>query len=124
MKKMKGIVAAILLLGMVMAESLTTFAAELPEQNPEASVSVEGIASPASVTAFPSGRFWIKGNGVRLRGTASINGTVNGLLYENNGDWVDLNGRVVTTGNYTWLQVTNSSIGYSGWVEEDYIYWN
>lgn len=84
MRKIKGIVVAVLSLVMVMSGSITAFAEELPKEP----VAVESIASPAPMTMFPSGLYEIKGEGVRLRRTASETGEVIGLLYEEDGAWV------------------------------------
>lgn len=65
---------------------------------------------------------YVKGNGVRLRNTPSTSGVVNGLLYESRGDWVLLNDNYSLNQNYLWWQVADSSIGYPGWVVNDYIY--
>lgn len=120
MRKIKGIVVAVLSLVMVMSGSITAFAEELPKEP----VAVESIASPAPMTMFPSGLYEIKGEGVRLRRTASETGEVIGLLYEEDGAWVMIDGTAVTTGNITWLKVTKSSIGSGGWISSEYIKWN
>lgn len=65
---------------------------------------------------------YVKGNGVRLRNTPSTSGVINGLLYESRNDWVLLNDNYSLNENYIWWQVSDSSIGYPGWVVNDYIY--
>lgn len=64
----------------------------------------------------------VKGEGVRLRNTPSTSGTINGLLYESRNDWVLLNDNYSLNEKYIWWQVIDSSIGYPGWVVNDYIY--
>lgn len=73
---------------------------------------------------FPSGLYEIKGAGVHLRRTPSMSGEIVGMLYEEDGAWVMIDGTVVTTGNITWVKVTESSIGVGGWISSDYIKWN
>lgn len=65
---------------------------------------------------------YVKGNGVRLRSTPSTSGVINGLLYETRKDWVLLNDNYSLNENYIWWQVSDSSIGYPGWIVNDYIY--
>lgn len=65
---------------------------------------------------------YVKGNGVRLRNTPSTSGVINGLLYESRKDWVLLNDNYSLNENYIWWQVSDSSIGYPGWIVNDYIY--
>ena len=65
---------------------------------------------------------YVKGNGVRLRNTPSTSGIINGLLYESRKDWVLLNDNYSLNENYIWWQVSDSSIGYPGWIVNDYIY--
>lgn len=118
MRKIKSIAAVILSLGMVMAGSLTSFAAELPEQRPEESVSVE-IMAESAVESYT--RTYVVGNGVRLRRTPGTDGEVVGLLYEDQNDWVNLNGVERVVDGIYWRQVTNSSIGVGGWISRDYL---
>lgn len=65
---------------------------------------------------------YVKGNGVRLRNTPSTSGEINGLLYETRKDWVLLNDNYSLNEKYIWWQVDDSSIGYPGWIVNDYIY--
>lgn len=119
MRKIKRIVATILSLGMVMAGSLTSFAAELPEQNSKASVSVERITGAADV--YPAGTYYIAGNGVRIRKEPSLDATVVSLLYQNKEDWVTINGTKKKVDGITWCQVTDSSTGYKGWISQEFL---
>lgn len=65
---------------------------------------------------------YVKGNGVRLRKTPSTSATINGLLYESKKDWVLLNDNYSLNENYIWWEVADSSIGFPGWIVNDYIY--
>lgn len=122
MRKIKGIVATILSLGMVMAGSLTSFAAELTEQRLGEVALIESTASDDSYEDpdYRNCCLYVKGNGVRLRREAG-DGEIVGLLYENAKDWVTLSGAVHVISGSTWLEVKESSIGYQGWVLEDYL---
>lgn len=122
MKKFKSIVAAVLSLCMMMAGSLTSFAAELPEQSQEKSVLIEGTTRATGVlTVFENTDCDIIGNGVRLRREPNEYGEVLGLLYEKDGAWVHTSGVYQSTEDQTWLEVTSSSIGLSGWVALPYV---
>lgn len=119
---MKGIVAAILSLGMLMAGSLASFAAELPRQRPEGAVSIESTAGQASY-ADPGHEGvprYIKGNGVRLRREPG-DGEVVGLLYENAEAWVKLSGQFEEVDGKGWVRVTDSSIGHKGWISAEFL---
>lgn len=122
MRKMKGIVATILSLGMVMAGSLTSLAAELPEQRLEEAVSIENTASQAYFVdpAYEGVSRYIKGNGVRLRREPG-DGEVVGLLYENAKDWVKLSGEIDEVNDRWWVRVIDSSTGYTGWMAEEFL---
>lgn len=82
--------------------------------------------NPDVKTLMETGEYYrlayVKGNGVRLRNTPSTLGVINGLLYEDRNDWVLLNDNYSLNENYIWWQVSDSSIGYSGWIVNDYIY--
>mgnify|MGYP001860914995 CR=1 FL=1 len=65
---------------------------------------------------------YVKGNGVRLRKSPSTSATINGLLYESKKDWVLLNDNYSLNENYIWWEVADSSIGFPGWIVNDYIY--
>lgn len=66
----------------------------------------------------------IKGEGVRLRKSPSTSATTNGLLYEKNKDWVLLNDNYDLADGYLWWEVVDSSIGFPGWVANDFVYLN
>lgn len=119
MKKFKRIVATILSLGMVMAGSLTSLAAELPAQNSKGSASIESNGQASDV--FPAGTYEIRGNGVRIRNAPSLNGKVVSLLYENNLDWVTISGTKTDANDKRWCEVTNSSTGYKGWISQEFL---
>ena len=122
MKKFKRIMATVLSLCMVMAGSLTAFAAELPEQSLEKSGLVEGITRATGVLAvFVDKDCDVIGNGVRLRREPDENGEVLGLLYEKDGACVHTSGVYYSTDDQTWLEVTSSSIGQSGWIALPYV---
>lgn len=65
---------------------------------------------------------YVNRNKVCLRNTSSTSGVINGLLYENRKDWVLLNDNYFVNEKYIWWQVSDSSIGYAGWIVNDYIY--
>lgn len=122
MKKTKRLVATILSLSMMLACSMTTFAAEISEQNCDASVSIENSAVPYVV--LPG---WVNktcdviDDGVALRREAGLDGERLGLLYQADGAWVYTTGEYQYKDGYTWLKVSSSSIGLSGWVAMRYI---
>lgn len=65
---------------------------------------------------------YVNRNKVRLRNTSSTSGVIRGLLYENRKDWVLLNDNYSVNEKYIWWQVSDSSIGCTGWIVNDYIY--
>lgn len=65
---------------------------------------------------------YVKGNRVRLRKSPSTSAIINGILYESKKDWVLLNDNYSLNENYIWWEVADSSIGFPGWVVNDYIY--
>lgn len=121
-KGIKGIAATILSLGLMMAGSLTSFAAELPEQRSEETVAIESIAAETAINPdYEGATLYVKGDGVRLRRTAGTSGEIVGLLYEAERAWVTLSGVYEDKDGHTWLRVTNSSIGLKGWIAEEYV---
>lgn len=123
MRKTKGIVATIVSLGMVMAGTLKSFAAGLPEQQTGETATIESTAS-MSEEAYAAGLHEVKGDGIRLRRTASLEGAIIGLLYESEGAWVIIDGTEKEADGMVWLPVTTSSIGQNvkGWIAKDYVY--
>ena len=65
---------------------------------------------------------YVKENDVRLRKTSLTSAVVNGFLHESSQDWVLLNNNYSLNENYIWWEVVDSSIGYPGWIVNDYIY--
>lgn len=65
---------------------------------------------------------YVKGNRVRLRKSPSTSAIINGILYESKKDWVLLNDNYSLNENYMWWEVADSSIGFPGWIVNDYIY--
>lgn len=122
MRKIKSIVATALSLGMVLACSVTSFAAELPAQDHEVSVSVE--SSAARYDVLPD---WVDktcdvtGNGVALRRSPGTSSERLGLFYLDDEPWVVTSGEYQDKDGYTWMKVTNSSLGLSGWVAQNYL---
>lgn len=64
----------------------------------------------------------VKGNGVNLRKEPNTSAVINGKLYETNNDWVLLNDNYSLGEGYIWWEVIDSSIGFPGWIVNDYIY--
>lgn len=60
-------------------------------------------------------RYIVIGDGVRIRSTPSLNGTVRGLLYT--GDWFSTDGTIKTDDGIDWIKVTNSQNGVTGWLD-------
>lgn len=122
MRKTKRFVATVLSLGMMLACSVTSFAAELPAQDREASVSVESSAAQYPVlTDWVDKTCDVTGNGVALRRAPGTDSERVGLLYKGNGDWVVTSGECYAQDGYVWMKVTRSSIGYTGWVALTYL---
>ncbi|MDE6924727.1 MAG: hypothetical protein K2P59_05625, partial [Acetatifactor sp.] len=102
--------------------SMTSLAAELPQQQTEESVSVASITGQIyEDPAFVNKTCYVRGNGVRLRRDPGTSGDVLGELYENAGDWVTLTGQYTLESGYKWMEVSNSSIGMKGWIAINYI---
>lgn len=122
MRKIKGIVATVLSLGMIMASSLTSLAAELPEQRSGEAVSIESTANQTYFVDpdYVEQKRYVKGNGVRLRREPG-DGEIVGLLYENAKDWVKLSGEIDEVDDKWWVKVIDSSTGYTGWMAEEYL---
>lgn len=120
MKKIKGYVAAVLSLCMVLAGSMTAFAAEAGQQ-PEEPVLAAGSARIFILPDYENSFRYVKGNEVRLRATPSLSGTIVGTFYAVNDPWVILSGEAEIVDGYTWLRVTSSSINASGWIAKDFV---
>lgn len=121
MRMTKRFAATILSLSMMLACSVTSFAAEWPVQDYGVSVSVE---SPAALYAWPG---WVNkvcdvtGDGVALRREPGLDGERLGLLYPGEGAWVITSGEFVLKDGYVWMEVTSSSLGLPGWVAQKYL---
>ncbi|MCI9071939.1 MAG: SH3 domain-containing protein [Lachnospiraceae bacterium] len=122
MRKTKRFVATVLSLGMMLACSVTSFAAELPAQDREASVSVESSAARYSVlSGWENKKCDVTGEGVALRRAPGTDSERVSLLYKGKGDWVVTSGEYQKRDGYTWMKVTSSSTGYTGWVALTYL---
>lgn len=122
MRKTKHFIATILALGMVMACSMVSFAAEPSAQNYAEPASVgRSINASGILTVFVNKTCDVVGEGVRLRRDPGENGEVIGLLYEGEGAWVYTTGQYESTDDGAWLWVSNSSIGQSGWIALQYV---
>lgn len=122
MRKTKRFVATVLSLGMMLACSVTSFAAELPVQDREASVSVESSAARYSeMKDWADKKCDVTGDGVALRRAPGTGSERVSLLYKGNGDWVVTSGKCQYKDGYTWMEVTSSSTGYTGWVALTYL---
>lgn len=122
MRKTKRFVATILSLGMMLACSVTSFAAELPAQDQEASVSVESSAALYSVwPGWENKTCDVTGDGVALRREPGTDSERVGLLYKGEGAWVVTSGEYQIKDGYIWMKVTSSSIGHTGWVAKKYL---
>jgi len=122
MRKTKRFAATILSLGMMLACSVTSLAAELPAQNQEMSVSVESSAARYAVlTGWVDKVCDVTGDGVALRREPGIESERVGLLYKGEEAWVITSGEYQSKDGYIWMRVTDSSIGRSGWVAKTYL---
>ena len=130
MRKIKRLCGLFICCCVVVTSSVTAFAAEKvkePFANLEVVTDKETIneivsENPRIQKYLDQNEVFVKGNGVRLRSTPSTSGVINGLLYETRKDWVLLNDNYSLNENYIWWQVSDSSIGYPGWIVNDYIY--
>lgn len=122
MRNIKRIVATALSFGMVMAGSLTSFAAELPAQDHEVSVSVESAAAQNDVLEdWVNKKCDVTGNGVALRRAPGTSSERLGLFYLADDPWVVTSGECQDKDGHTWMKVTDSSLGLSGWVAQEYL---
>ncbi|MCI9321128.1 MAG: SH3 domain-containing protein [Lachnospiraceae bacterium] len=122
MRKTKKFVATILSLGMMLACSVTSFAAELPAQDHDVSVSVESAAARYSIwPGWENKTCDVTGDGVALRREPNKDAERVGLLYQGEGAWVVTSGEYHIQDGYIWMKVTDSSIGYTGWVAKRYL---
>lgn len=121
MRKTKRFVATTLALGMMLACSLSSFAAELPAQDYEASVSVESSAVPYGVYPSMANKTCdVIGEGVALRREPGLQGERIGLFYQSSGAWVVTSGEYQIKDGYHWMRVTDSPLG-PGWIALKYI---
>lgn len=67
--------------------------------------------------AVPYGMYFITGNGVRVRASASTSGTILGVLYKDNNDIISIT-NISSDGNWVY---GGTSIGISGWVSISYV---
>ncbi|MCM1410152.1 MAG: SH3 domain-containing protein [Lachnospiraceae bacterium] len=122
MRKIKGFVATVLSLGMVLACSVTSFAAELPAQDQEVAVSFERSATQYNILqGWVNKKCDVTGEGVALRREPGTDSERVGLLYKGEGAWVVTSGEYEIKGEYVWMKVTESSIGHTGWVALRYL---
>lgn len=121
MKNNKRLVAPILAFGVMLACSMTSFAAELPEQKSKESVLAESSINQAAAEVYDRGIYAVKGEGVRLMEEAGTSGKTLALLYESKGDWVMIGGVEKTKDGIVWLQVNASSYSMkvTGWVAKE-----
>lgn len=118
MKKIKGYIAAVLSLCMVLAGSMTAFAAEAGQQ-PEEPVLTAGSARSFILPDYEDSLRTITRNDVNLRAEPGLSGTIVGEFVK--GDTVYLSGEAEIADGHTWLRVISSSINKSGWVAKDYV---
>lgn len=110
----------VVLLTMVLSLSISVpiFADEtsiIPSDNFTKQSSVDGeIVTPQTIDVG-----YINADGVRLRSSAGLSGTIIGLLYK--GDSVALCESTVYKDGYTWRLVEVDRTGQIGWVAEMYI---
>lgn len=122
MRKTKRIVATILSLGMMLACSMTSFAAELPAQSQEKTISVESTVVPlGTLTGYVNKTCDVIDDGVNLRRTPGLDGERLGILYQADGAWVVTTGTYQVVDGYVWMEVSKSSIGLPGWIALKYI---
>jgi Bacterial SH3 domain. len=117
MKKIKVYVAAVLSLCMVLAGSMTAFAAEAGQQ-PEEPVLAAGSARIFILPDYENSSRTVTGDGVRLRAEPGNNGSVVGLLYKGNN--VYLSGEAEIVDGITWLRVLQSPSG-AGWIAKNFV---
>lgn len=117
MKKIKGYIAAVLSFCMVLAGSMTAFAAEAGQQ-PEEPVLVEVSARSFILPDYENSSRTITGNRVNLRAEPGLKGTIINWLYA--GNQVYLSGEAEIVDGYTWLRVLQSPVGPE-WVAKQYV---
>lgn len=100
-----------------LASPATAFASEPSLEQPEEPVNESNYYVPG----YQGLKFTIVGNGVRLRKEPSLSGDVLGLFYEQDKPWVVLTGEFSSANGLEWAQVSNSSLGFGGWVDLHYI---
>ena len=85
--------------------------------NAQTNVASEADTSNISLATIECVNGEVDGNGVRLRKTASTNGTVLESMYDGESVFIDW----AKTGNSSWYYVTRIKTGTSGWVSGQYI---
>lgn len=121
-RRIKHLIAVILALGMVMACSMVSFAAEPPAQNYAESVFAGSTAKANEISPDYVDRYCkVIADGVRLRRDPGVDGEILGYFYAGNSPWVRTTGAYVSMDNETWMRVSDSSLGLSGWIAKRYI---
>ena len=110
--RFKCLLTTLLSLVMIFASLSTAFASEPSLQRPEDPVSESRYVVPG----YAGLKYYIKGSDVELRKNPSLAGEVLGILDGDHGAWVLLTGEFSDADNIHWAQVSDSSIGLSGWV--------
>lgn len=122
MRRTKHFIAVTLSLVMVMACSMVSFAAEPPAQNYAESVFAGSTAKEyATLPEYKDRYCKVIADGVRLRRDPGEDGEILGYFYLDNDPWVYTTGKYVIMNGETWLQVSDSSLGCSGWVAKRYV---
>lgn len=122
MRRTKHFMAVILSLGMVMACSMVSFAAEPPAQNYTEPVSAESVAEGNEILqAYKDKHCRVIGDAVCLRRDPGFDGEKIGHFYKKDDPWVHTTGEAAFVGGETWLRVSDSSLGSAGWVAERYV---
>lgn len=122
MRRTKHFMAVILSLGMVMACSMVSFAAEPPAQNYMESVSVGStVMGNKILTDYVNKHCKVIGDAVRLRSDPGFDGETIGYFYKTDDPWVHTTGEAASVGGETWLRVSDSSLGSAGWIAKSYV---
>lgn len=106
---------------------VTTYAAEVPEQiqlTDDTEIQIIGYdkendRSLAVISVSHSANADVCGDGVRLRATPSLSGTILELMY--NGEYVWIDWSQYGNGGSNWYRVQRMKTGTYGWVQRDYI---
>lgn len=117
MNRCKCFLMTLLSLVMIFASSATAFALEPSLQGPKDPVNEINYVVPG----YQGLKYSIKGSNVQLRRNPSLSGEVLGQLDAYGDPWVVLTGEFSDADGIHWAQVSDSSLGFRGWVDSKYL---